>query len=53
MWVQSFRTAEELRVALLAWTELYNREWLIERHGFRPPAQARREYYEHRENLAA
>lgn len=53
LWVKTFRTAEELRVALIAWAELYNREWLIERHGFRPPAEARRAYCERREKLAA
>jgi len=51
--VNSFATAEELRVALVAWAEFYNREWLIERHGFKPPAEARRAYYEHCGKLAA
>jgi transposase InsO family protein len=46
LWVKSFATAEELRIALLAWAELYNREWMIERHGFRSPAAARRELYD-------
>lgn len=44
LWVRSFATVEELRLALLAWAELYNREWMIERHGFKSPA-ARRELY--------
>jgi len=53
LWVRTFATVEDLRVALIAWAELYNREWLIERHGFKPPAEARRAYYQHRERLAA
>lgn len=53
LWVQTFATVEQLRLALLAWAELYNREWLIERHGFRPPAEARRAFYADREKLAA
>jgi transposase InsO family protein len=53
LWVQTFATVEQLRLALLAWAELYNRQWLIERHGFRPPAEARRAFYADREKLAA
>lgn len=44
LWVRSFRNAEELRLALLEWIELYNERWLIERHGHRPPAAVRREH---------
>jgi putative transposase len=43
LWVQSFDTVEELRAALLAFRETYNTTWLIERHGFRPPAAIRKE----------
>ena len=50
--MEPFATVEDLRLALLAWTA-YNREWLIERHGFKPPVQARRAFYESREKLAA
>jgi transposase InsO family protein len=53
LWVQTFATVEALRLALIAWAELYNREWLIERHGFKPPAEARRAFYESRVKLAA
>ncbi len=38
-----FDTVEELRVALLEFRETYNATWLIERHGFRPPAAIRNE----------
>jgi putative transposase len=41
--VQTFDTIEDLRAALLAFRETYNTTWLIERHGFRPPAAIRQE----------
>ena len=41
LWVRSFRTVEELRLALLAFKETYNRRWRIGRHGYRSPAQVR------------
>jgi transposase InsO family protein len=53
LWVKTFETVEDLRIALLQWVELYNEQWLIERHGFKPPAQRRREYYAEDEKLAA
>jgi transposase InsO family protein len=43
LWVRSFVTVEELRRALLAFRKAYNATWLIERHGFRPPAAIRQE----------
>jgi putative transposase len=41
LWVRTFDTVEELRLALLAFRESYNTTWLIERHGFRTPAAVR------------
>lgn len=41
LWVRPFATIEELRQALLAFKETYNREWLIARLGYRSPAQVR------------
>jgi transposase InsO family protein len=43
LWVRTFATVEELRRALLAFREVYNATWLIERHGFRPPDAVRDE----------
>jgi transposase InsO family protein len=43
LWVRTFDTVEELRLALLDFRETYNATWLIERHGFRPPAAIRAE----------
>jgi len=41
LWVRHFSTVEELRQALIAFKETYNREWLIARLGYRSPAQVR------------
>ena len=41
LWVRTFETIEELRQALLAFREMYNTNWLIERHGFISPAAFR------------
>jgi transposase InsO family protein len=41
LWVRHFATVEELRLALHAFKETYNRTWIIERHGYRTPAQVR------------
>jgi transposase InsO family protein len=43
-WVRHFSTIEELRQALLAFKETYNREWLIARLGYRSPAQVRQAF---------
>ena len=42
LWVETFETVEQLRRALLAFKERYNRQWLVERHGHRTPAAVRR-----------
>jgi hypothetical protein len=41
LWVRTFETIEDLRRALLAFREIYNTTWLIERHGFISPAEYR------------
>lgn len=43
LWVQHFRTIEELRLALLAFQDRYNNQWIIQRHGYKTPAQVRAE----------
>ncbi len=43
LWVRSFRTVEELRLALHEWVRTYNEHWLVERHGHRSPATVRHE----------
>lgn len=44
LWVRHFSTIDELRHALLAFKETYNREWLIARLGYRSPAQVRQAF---------
>jgi putative transposase len=41
LWVRRFDTVEELRLALLAFQQTYNQSWIIERHGYKTPAQVR------------
>ena len=41
LWVRRFDTIEELRQALLAFRQTYNQSWIIERHGYKTPAQVR------------
>ena len=43
LWVRTFNTVEELRQALLGFRETYNANWLVERHGFRPPSAIRQD----------
>jgi putative transposase len=41
LWLRRFETIEELRRALLAFQRTYNQSWIIERHGYKTPAQVR------------
>lgn len=41
LWIERFETVEELRVALQAFRERYNREWIVERHGYLSPSAKR------------
>ncbi len=41
LWVRTFDTVEELRQALLAFKERFNRHWLLQRHRYATPAQVR------------
>jgi putative transposase len=43
LWVRRFDTVEELRLAPQAFRRAYNRTWIVERHGYRTPAQVRME----------
>jgi len=41
LWARTFDTVEELRRALIEFKHRYNERWIIQRHGYRTPAQAR------------
>ena len=41
LWVRTFATVAELVEALREFRRRYNEQWLIERHGYRTPSQAR------------
>ena len=47
LWVRRFDTIEELRLALLAFRQTYNQSWIIERHGYKTPAQVRADQIGH------
>jgi putative transposase len=40
-WLERFATVQELRAAVRRFAVTYNREWLLERHHYRTPAEAR------------
>ena len=44
LWVRTFDTVEELRLALLEFKERFNRHWLLQRHGYKTPAEVRAQY---------
>jgi putative transposase len=44
LWLTTFDTAEELRVALLEFQHRYHETWLIGRHGYKTPRQVRQEH---------
>jgi transposase InsO family protein len=44
LWVHTFATFVELVEALRKFRRRYNEQWLIERHGYRTPSQARVDY---------
>jgi transposase InsO family protein len=41
LWIRRLETLEQLRAAVRAFARTYNREWLIERLGYRSPLEAR------------
>ena len=41
LWVRHFATVEQPRPALSAFRQTYNQSWIIERHGYKTPAQIR------------
>jgi putative transposase len=44
LYVQHFRTLEEARFAISRFVQQYNSEWLLQRHGYKTPAEVRCEY---------
>jgi len=43
LWLKTFDTVEDLRLALHEFQRQYNETWLIGRHGYKAPAQVRHE----------
>jgi putative transposase len=43
LWVRDFSTVEEVRLALIDFKRIYNENWILQRHGYKTPAQVRQE----------
>ena len=41
LWIERFQTHEQLRQAVRDFARRYNQHWLLERHGYRTPTEAR------------
>jgi transposase InsO family protein len=41
LWIERFDTLDELRTAVRQFGRTYNQHWLIERHDYRTPTEAR------------
>ena len=52
LWVKTFETVEELRLALLEFKQTYNEQWMIQRLGYQTPVQARRNACNHPRKVA-
>ncbi|MDZ7747683.1 MAG: integrase core domain-containing protein [Halofilum sp. (in: g-proteobacteria)] len=46
LWIHDCHDLAQLNTALQRWRERYNEQWIVERHGYRSPAQVRRDWYE-------
>jgi len=44
LWIRRFRDLAELREALNEFRHHYNEHWIVQRLGYRTPAQARRDF---------
>jgi putative transposase len=53
LWITTYDTVEELRVALLEFKDHYNATWLMGRHGYKTPSQVRQEHWITLEKQAA
>ena len=47
LWIRTFDTVEQLRLALLEFRETYNTTWLTQRLAYKTPAQARQDQLSH------
>ncbi len=44
LWLDDFRDEDDLRIALYAFRDRYNTNWILQRHGYRTPNQVRGEW---------
>jgi transposase InsO family protein len=43
LWVETFETVEQLRLAVLKFKKTYNEQWIIQKFGYQTPSQARKD----------
>ena len=43
LWVRTFETVEQLRLAVLKFKKTYNEQWMIQKFGYQTPSQARKD----------
>jgi transposase InsO family protein len=43
LWVRTFETVEQLRLAVLKFKKTYNEQWIIHNFGYQTPPQARKD----------
>jgi putative transposase len=46
LYLHDFESLEEARTIISAFIQRYNEQWILERHGYRPPAEVRRSLLE-------
>ncbi len=47
LWIERFETHEQLRARVREFTRTYNQSWLLERHAYRTPTEARQHLLRH------
>jgi hypothetical protein len=52
LWVKTFETVEQFRLALLEFQKTHNEQWIIQTLGYNTPSQARRNAGSHRQKAA-
>jgi len=48
LWARPYRDVDDLRAAVASFTDLYNREWLIEKNGHRTPNETHQDWLDPR-----
>jgi hypothetical protein len=52
LWVITFETVEQLRLAVLEFKKTYNEQWIVQRLGYQTPLQARKDAWKNPKEAA-